>query len=272
MRFYEVIAITNEFAEESETAAKRKAKTNNVSRRTDAFLEEYEERACICLVQADKQAEFCVCIQDETVDVQRLAEKFLERLEIAYESVSVKEISVTSYMNGLRVSYRNRYISDDDRFAENLGLETLFNSHNSFFSDRVVDEKKTLEELKTDVEKYHLGDEYKAELNRILAGKNRKIFLGNPANYLMISKDDMVRKMMTRDLISALYRRGRLQSKRYTIIDLSDRACSLTDLEDFYKINEGATVLLKVYSSNFGEGEYARGVLDMKKVCELVRK
>jgi len=272
MRFYEVIAITNEFAEESETAAKRKAKTNNVSRRTDAFLEEYEERACICLVQADKQAEFCVCIQDETVDVQRLAEKFLERLEIAYESVSVKEISVTSYMNGLRVSYRNRFISDDDTFAENLGLETLFNSHNSFFSDRVVDEKKTVEELKTDVEKYHLGDEYKTELNRVLAGKNRKVFLGNPANYLMISKDDMARKMMTRDLISALHRRGRLQSKRYTIIDLSDRACSLTDLEDFYKINEGATVILKVYAENFGEGEHARSILDMKKVCELVRK
>ena len=272
MRFYEVIAITNEFAEESETAAKRKAKTNNVSRKTDTFLEEYEERACICLVQADKQAEFCVCIQDETVDVQRLAEKFLERLDIVYESVLIKEISVTSYMNGLRASYRNRYISDDDRFAESLGLETLFNSHNFFFSDRIVDEKKTVEELKTDVEKYHLGDEYKAELNRVLAGKNRKVFLGNPANYLMISKDDMARKMMTRDLISALYRRGRLQSKRYTIIDLSDRGCSLTDLEDFYKINEGATVLLKIYSSNFGEGEYARGVLDMKKVCELVRK
>ena len=71
MRFYEVIVITNEFAEESETTAKRKAKINNVSRRTDTFLEEYEERACICLIQADKQAEFCVCIQDETVDVQR---------------------------------------------------------------------------------------------------------------------------------------------------------------------------------------------------------
>ena len=56
MRFYEVIVITNEFAEESETTAKRKAKINNVSRRTDTFLEEYEERACICLVQADKQA------------------------------------------------------------------------------------------------------------------------------------------------------------------------------------------------------------------------
>ena len=272
MRFYEVIAATNEFVEEGETATKRKTKIQNVSRKTDAFLEEYEERACICLVQADKQAEFCVCIQDETVDVQRLAEKFLGRLEIAYESVALKEISVTSYMNGLRASYRNRYISDDDRFAESLGLETLFNSHNFFFSDRVVDEKKTVEELKADVEKYHLGDEYKTELNRILAGKTRKVFLGNPANYLMISKDDMARKMMTRDLISALHRRGRLQSKRYTIINLGDRACSLTDLEDFYKINEGATVLLKVYAENFGEGEHARGTLDMKKVCELVRK
>ena len=256
MRFYQVNVESNEIAEESETATKRNEKKQNVSRKTDAFLEEYEERACICLVQTEKQTELCVCIQDETVDVSRLAEKFLERLEIFYESVSAKEISVTTYMNGLRASYSNRYIFDDDRIAESLGLQTLFSRHNSFFSDRVVDEKKTVEELKTDVEKYHLGDEYKAELNRVLAGKNRKVFLGNPANYLMVSKDDMARKMMTRDLISALHRRGRLQSKRYTIINLGDRGCSLTDLEDFYKINEGATVLLKVHSSNFGEGYF----------------
>ena len=67
MRFYEVIAITNEFAEESETAAKRKAKTNNVSRKTDTFLEEYEE------VEIEDVEEIPATDfeDDEMVDIQR---------------------------------------------------------------------------------------------------------------------------------------------------------------------------------------------------------
>jgi SpoVK/Ycf46/Vps4 family AAA+-type ATPase len=46
----------------------------------------------------------------------------------------------------------------------------------------------------------------------------------------------------------------------------------MESLENFYKVNEGATLLLKVSAENFGEGEHARGVVDMKKVCDVVRK
>jgi hypothetical protein len=31
-------------------------------------------------------------------------------------------------------------------------------------------------------------------------------------------------------------------------------------------------LLLKVYAANFGEGEHARAVVEMKKVCDVVRK
>lgn len=272
MRFYEAIVETNDFWDEEENAAKRNVKKQNVSRKTDTFLEEYEESVCILLVNADKQAEFAICIKDDALDLNNLTQKFLKRLEISYTGIEIKEISVTSYLNGLRVAHRNRFISDDDRFAEMLGLERLFHGYVEYFKDKVVDEKKTIDDLKSDVEKYHLGDGYKAELKRVLAGKNQTIFLGNPANYLMVSKDETARRMMARDLILALYRRGRLQSKRYTIIDLGDRDCSLEELENFYKINEGATLLLKVFAENFGEGEHARSVVEMKKVCELIRK
>lgn len=272
MRFYEAIVETNDFLEEEGTVAKKNAKKQNVSRKTDTFLEEYEENACILLVNAEKQAEIEICMKDDTLAPKILTEKFLKRLDIDYTSIDVNEISLTSYLNGLRVSYRNRFISDDDRFAEMLGLEGLFHRSVDYFKDKVVDEKKTIEDLKSDVEKHHLGDGYKAELKRVIAGKNQMVFLGNPANYLMISKDAMARKMMVRDLVAALHRRGRLQSKRYTIIDLGDRDCSLEELENFYKINEGATLLLKVFAENFGEGEHARSVVDMKKVCELIRK
>ena len=271
MRFYEVSVETNDFFEE-EKAADRNTNRQNVSRKTDTFLEEYEESASICMVTAEKRVELAVCVMNDTVDVNMLTEQFLQRLEVAYSSISVKEISITNYFNGLRVSDRNRFISDDYTFAEKLGMEDLFRGREDYFKDKVVDEIKTVENLKSDVDKYHLGDGYRAEMKRVLAGKNQKVFLGNPANYLMISKDETARRMMARDLISALYRRGRLQSKRYTIIDLGDRDCSLEGLENFYKINEGATLLLKVFAENFGEGEHARGVVDMKKVCDVVRK
>ena len=272
MRFYEVTVETNDFFEEEEKAADRNTKRQNVSRKTDTFLEEYEELASICMVTAEKRVELAVCVMNDTVDVNTFAEKFLQRLEVAYSSIIVKEISITNYFNGLRVSERNRFIPDGYKFAEKIGAEDLFRGRDDYFNDKVVDEKKTIEDLKSDVDKYHLGDGYRAEMKRVLAGKNQKVFLGNPANYLMISKDETARRVMARNLISALYRRGRLQSKRYSIIDLGDRDCSVEGLENFYKINEGATLLLKVYAENFGEGEHARGVVDMKKVCDVVRK
>ena len=271
MRFYEVTVETDDFLEE-EGATKKNVKKQNVSRKTDTFLEEYEDRACICLVSAEKRVDIAVCIMNDEVEVNALTEKFLQTLDISYSSITVREISMTNYFTGLRISDRNRFITSDSLMVEKIGLEELFRGRDDYFNDRVVEEKKTIEELKSDVDKYHLGDGYKTELKRVLAGKNRKVFLGNPANYLMISKDNVARKMMARDLISALHRRGRLQSKRYTIIDLGDRDCSLEGLENFYKINDGATLLLKVTPQNFGDGEHSRGVVEMKKVCDVVRK
>ena len=95
MRFYEVTVETNDFSEE-EKAVDRNTKRQNVSRKTDTFLEEYEELASICMVTAEKRVELAVCVMNDTVDVSTLTEKFLERLEVACSGISVKEISITN--------------------------------------------------------------------------------------------------------------------------------------------------------------------------------
>ena len=82
MRFYEVTVETNDFFEEEEKAADRNTKKQNVSRKTDTFLEEYEEFALICMVTAEKRVELAVCVMNDTVDVNTLAEKFLQKLEV----------------------------------------------------------------------------------------------------------------------------------------------------------------------------------------------
>lgn len=271
MRFYQAVAnlTAQDSKEERELpTAKRQA----IVRKTNAFLEEYEERACIFSVCMEKQAELALGVKDSEIDERKLAEKYLAHLGIEYEDLQLKEISMTTYMDGGRTAYRNRLISDDDEYMEGMGLESFYNRHNDYYNDKVADDKKTLAELKSDVEKYHLGDGYKEELHRVLAGKKRKVFLGNPANYFMISKDAMARRVMARNLISALYHRGRLQSKRYTIVNLSDSDCTLDLLEELYDVSQGATMYLKVSENNFPTGEQHRGMLDMKKVCDVVKK
>ena len=124
MRFYEVSVETNDFFEEEEKAADRNTKRQNVSRKTDTFLEEYEELASICMVTAEKRVELAVCLMNDTVDVNTLAEKFLQRLEVTYSSIIVKEISITNYFNGLRVSERNRFIPDGYKFRCVSGNES----------------------------------------------------------------------------------------------------------------------------------------------------
>ncbi len=273
MKFYEVVVQTNEFAEnENAATAKRSVKKQNIARKTDTFLQEYEERACIFMVVADKQVELAVCVKDENIDEKMLAGKFLERLDIPYDELTSKEISLKGYIEGLRAAFRYRHITDDDEYAEKMGLEFFINNREDFYADKIADGGKTTAELKADVQVYHLSDGYKTELNRILSGKKREVFLGNPANYFIITKDDTARRVMARGLVSALYKKGRLQSRRYTIIDLSDRDCSLASLEELYHVNQGATVYLKMSDVNFPEGEQSRSAVDMKRVCEIVKK
>ncbi len=272
MRFYEASVLMNDFFGNDKEDSQREARKEQVSSITDSFLDEYEGVGAICLVEAEKRVKLAVCLMSDEVKVFDFVEKFLKRLSIEYETIGVKEISMTAYYCALRVSDRNRFIANDYVVAEKIGVAEFFKARANYFADRLVEEEKTEEELISDVDKCHLCSAYKDELERVFAGKPQTVFLGNPANYLMISKEDMVRRTMSRNLISALYKRGRLLSKRYTIINLSDGNCSMESLENFYKVNEGATLLLKVSAENFGEGEHARGVVDMKKVCDVVRK
>ena len=273
MKFYQILATSkNEESDEQEVKTLNALQKQKIARKTDVFLDEYEDRACIFFVALDKETDVAVCVKDNAVDEKDVTKRFLEVFEIEYDELSVKEISMGTLLNGLRISFRNRLIGDDYKLAVMMGLETFLDSRNSFFNEKIADDKKTIEELKTDVEKYHLGDGYKEELHRILRGKKRDVFLGNPATYFIVSKEETARRVMIRNLVSALGKKGRLQSQRYTIVNLDDRECSLERLEELYDISQGATIYIRVDDDNFPDGEKNHGYLDVKKVCEIVKK
>ena len=113
MRFFDVEAVNNGFLAEKDTTSRQNVQAQVISRKTDAFLEEYEEGAYIFLVRAEKRVDFAACIKDDSIDVRLLVEKFTARLELACEDVSIKEISLDNFVSGLKISDRNRFISDD---------------------------------------------------------------------------------------------------------------------------------------------------------------
>ncbi|MGN0815040.1 MAG: AAA family ATPase [Candidatus Coproplasma sp.] len=269
MRFYEVRVETNFSLKEEND---KEVSVAEISRKTATFSEEYEGRACAIMATAKKEVALAVCLLSNDIKPATVAEKFLKRLGIEYSSIKLKEISLTNFMHDIDCSLRNRLIDDKDRYIFMMGIKSIIDDRTTFYYDKIVGDDKSVKDLKADVDKYHLCDEYEAELNRILSGKKRGAFVGNPANYFMMSKDDTARRAMARDLISALYRRGRLQSKRYTIINLDDCDSSIEGLEEFYRINEGATVLIKIFAHNFCEGQYTFGAVDIKKVCEIIRQ
>ena len=179
MKFYRILATSkNEESDEQEVKTLNALQKQKIARKTDVFLDEYEDRSCIFFVSLEKETDMAVCVKDNTVDEKDMAKHFLEVFEMEYDDLSVKEISMETLLNGLRISFRNRLISDDYKLAVMMGLETFLDSRNSFFNEKIADDKKTIEELKTDVEKYHLGDGYKEELHRILRGKSVTYFWG----------------------------------------------------------------------------------------------
>ena len=72
MRFFDVEAVNNDFLAEKDTTSRQNVQAQVISRKTDAFLEEYEERAYIFLVRAEKRVDLAACIKDDSIDVRLL--------------------------------------------------------------------------------------------------------------------------------------------------------------------------------------------------------
>ncbi|MBR2903619.1 MAG: AAA family ATPase, partial [Clostridia bacterium] len=273
VKFYRIIAAKKKTGENTDNTKEiTREQKQDVATKTDAFLEENEESATIFCSTLGREIETVCCVKDNRVDEKQFGAVFMEKLGLEYDRLESKEVMMISFLSALRAALRAGLIVDDDRIAEFAGVTTFYDGCTNYFNEKIADDNKTEEELLQDVATYHLSLEYEEELRRIFAGKKRELFIGNPVSYLIISKDDDARRMMIRGLVSALYKKGRLQSKRYMIVDIALSQCTAERLEELYKINQGATIYLKTSSRNFSDSAHLHGFLSIKKACEIAKK
>ena len=273
MRFYQVEVKSNNNPYDVENLSREKERELNS--KTCKLTTECSEETCLekglAFVSGINPIVISACILNDKSEVKDLVKTLLKKMEIEFTALIVKEVSMSIFFSDLTSADRGGRIEDDWSFSASLGLDDFFDQgHN--YSDRIVEEKKTVSDLKKDAADNSLGLQYTSELNRILKGKTQKKFIGHPAHYIIVSKNGDHRRMMSRDLISALYKKGRLLSKRYTIVDVCDRDSNSSFLEKIYKVNEGATVMLKVNAEDTDGGEIKRRGLDIDDICKIAKE
>ena len=79
MKFYQILATSkNEESGEQEVKTLNALQKQKIARKTDVFLDENEDRACIFFVSLDKETDIAVCVKDNAVDEKDIAKHFLE--------------------------------------------------------------------------------------------------------------------------------------------------------------------------------------------------
>lgn len=215
-----------------------------------------ENPACFVYVRGTRKTvvDAIACV-DSSCDENKFAKAFAEKLFDNIADIKVSEGKMFDFVNNIGDAEIDSYLTDSSATIDRLGLGFFYEICHGSFDERIVTEHKTKTSVYADVNKYFLDEEYKRELDRIYAGKTLKKPIGNPAHYFMVSNDDDARMVRNRNLVFSLFHKGRINTKKYTIIGLRDRRISEWHIEQLYRINADGVIVLRVDEDILFESE-----------------
>lgn len=215
-----------------------------------------ENPACFVYVRGTRKTvvDAIACV-DSSCDEKKFAKTFAEKLFDNIADIKVSEGRMLDFVNNMGDAEIDNYLTDSSATIDRLGLGFFYEICHGSFDERIVTEHKTKTSVYADVNKYFLDEEYKRELDRIYASKTLKKPIGNPAHYFMVSNDDDARMVRNRNLVFSLFYKGRINTKKYTIIGLRDRRISEWHIEQLYRINADGVIVLRVDEDILFESE-----------------
>lgn len=215
-----------------------------------------ENPKCFVYVRGTRKTvvDAIACV-DSSCDEKKFAKTFAEKLFDNIADIKVSEGKMFDFVNNIGDAEIDSYLTDSSATIDRLGLGFFHEICHGSFDERIVTEHKTKTSVYADVNKYFLDEEYKRELDRIYAGKTLKKPIGNPAHYFMVSNDDDARMVRNRNLVFSLFYKGRINTKKYTIIGLRDRRISEWHIEQLYRINADGVIVLRIDEDILFESE-----------------
>lgn len=207
-------------------------------------------------------------------DVKTLVKDFLNDIEFEISDMKIEEINLAKFREMSR-NADTEYIRDDDEMFEKIGIEPICNHYrlDSGFGENVIStpQKKKLYEM---APKCMCDNTLIPELDRIFEIPNKTGLLAHPVHYIFNTEDPDIRKNLNRVLVGALYKNGRIKSKRYSFTRFKGNSndMRLREFKSLYKSSTGGVVIsrfeLPGNESNIVTGEYDF----LEDFCEVIRE
>lgn len=235
----------------------RRAKAGMIKVKTEQYAESRKDGAFPFVSGISEDEVVCGAILIDKLEVESIAADFFGAVGLDAEYVSSHEITYQSLRELLSSADRDDFISDDLTVLDRFGISELnrFDHRRIPFSEGMIDAEVDLEALYTEARKHLAGETLSAELDRIFASEKQEKLIGHPVHYLIESDDDLFNERITKTLLSALYAKGRILSRRYVEFDNSSDRLRYSILRSVYKACSGGTAVVTLSTSFCEDGD-----------------
>ena len=247
--------------QENRTAAR--ATAQRIRLQTDEYNEKNTDRKIFLASLLESKCYLGAISRKEINRSQVLS--YLHEIDQPYTDIIFSETTFHDLLSLLNTSVQNRFLENEDEFLEKLELDQL-NTRRLVFDEFVLTGNKSKTSLIKDAQRL-LSSSLKEEIQRIFAGPTDSAFIGHPVHYLV--ETDSYSQKLFEPLLCALYRANRLQNRRYTFVDPSERWIKYESIayNQLGKSCEGGAIVIQYSGEDSKDEEFADENIDDLICC-----
>lgn len=282
MLFYEISAAAieneNENVDENEFPRRRflRNRERSLMTATEKFNERIHNKGFVTLFEENDGNKKFVVLAMNAKDRDILLKDYIKSVRIAVDDEFLaRELTFRDFRDRLLTADRLSYIMDSDDVLNSFSIENL-GTRVCRFGENLIQEQ-TPDEVDAFICKNLLESSMKPEIGRIRMGRAVKGgAIGIPVHYVfeLSPENNDLKREAYRVLLSELYSNGRIQSRRYSYVDIEPTEdFNERSLDYLYRSMEGGTVVLRYTPSSESSDDLANtgcGVSDA--IAKIVNK
>lgn len=251
----------------------RRAFRNDICINSEKFNEQFGDKAFFFLEYYNETDASVGVFVNGDINVSSKVKAFIKAIGFELDLKKSHEITIVSFLQKLRSSYRGNLICDFDEVLEKLGLYTLKNCRFNDGTDRVV-EAIGKEEIYKNASLLLSESRLKEELDRIYVPRRNKAVHGFPVHYLVRTDDEEERNAAITALAQALYANKRINSLRLCQVAFGrPYDVGLSVVKNLINCSIDGMFILRFAGNSEGESDIADRIIGIiEEISELICK
>ena len=279
MLFYEMEFTSTESIEKS-SKDEQYSENSRICQAVAYHNKEGKKETCCYVAQiSNNHLILALCVQNDIEeDFSLYASEFVKNLKIDASLTNIKEITIESFIQLIRMADNNNLVKNDRMVFNELGIQIMFNYEGSpKLKEEVIKELKDKESAISRAKGVMYVPELLSEVDRIFTPSAQKTFLAHPVQYVLMSDDDEIRATVRETLVASLYKVKRLKSRRICFVgtNTSESYQNTVDAEvaeDLYKAQCGSTLIFQPEQCSIIGGSVSNQFETLQRVCKQIQK